>query len=209
MTIKELYKKYEIPPNLQKHQLRVAGVAYLISENWKRKGEVKTDLVTRAGLLHDMGNIVKFEIEPGLKHKYGLENLDYWKEVQERFIDEYGEDALEVTGKICKEIGQEEVYELVKREYELYLKNPQELEKSKEWEVKIFYYADFRVKPEGVVSLEERIDDLVKRYEVEREKLGPVEKVEGQLQKNSTIDIAGIEEKDVQKLFENFLSVKI
>ena len=47
-------------PNLAMHQLRVAGVAMQICESLDTN--IDTNSVVKACLLHDMGNIIKFNL---------------------------------------------------------------------------------------------------------------------------------------------------
>ncbi len=35
MTVKDAYQKYQVPPNLQEHMLRVTGLAKLIANSWQ------------------------------------------------------------------------------------------------------------------------------------------------------------------------------
>ena len=61
MTILEIYEKYKIMPQLQEHQLRVASVAKTICDHLLVP--VHTDHVVSVCLLHDMGNILKFDLQ--------------------------------------------------------------------------------------------------------------------------------------------------
>ena len=62
MKVVEVYKKFGIPPNLQEHMLRVFEVTSYIEKHWK--GEtVDWDLAKKIALLHDLGNVVKFDFD--------------------------------------------------------------------------------------------------------------------------------------------------
>ncbi len=56
-TVQQIYNDYNILPLLQLHQLRVAGVAKLITESITIP--VDAQAVVLACLFHDMGNIIK------------------------------------------------------------------------------------------------------------------------------------------------------
>ena len=68
MTILEIYEKYKIMPQLRTHMLRVAAVGKIVCDAVNEKvkqnrGEfVNTKNVVTACLLHDMGNIIKFDL---------------------------------------------------------------------------------------------------------------------------------------------------
>lgn len=62
-SIHGIYERFRIPGNLQMHMFRVAGVGELISNNWKGLDISKEDIVA-ALLIHDIGNIVKFNMTP-------------------------------------------------------------------------------------------------------------------------------------------------
>jgi hypothetical protein len=76
MKILDIYKDYQIPDNLQLHQLRVAGVAKLTFDNWlSEKPDI--NLITSVCLLHDMGNIIKFDFEKFPQLVEG--DIEHWR----------------------------------------------------------------------------------------------------------------------------------
>lgn len=159
MTIQDLYQKYQIPPNLQLHQLRVAAVASIICNHVK--GPIDTRNVLLTCLLHDMGNIIKFNLalfpeflEP--------EGLIYWKDVQDRFKRKYGLDEHLATKKIVKEIGVPQKVGALINNYGF--SKAFEVYKSDSNELKIATYSDHRVAPFGVVSMKRREEDGRERY---------------------------------------------
>lgn len=159
MTISEVYKKYQIMPNLRLHQFRVAGVAQLICEHLL--SPINTHDVIAACLLHDMGNIIKFDLGR-FPEALEPEGLEYWQGVQNDFFAKYGWDEHLATKKIAEELGvSARVYELIDA---VGFAKTEENFASKDTERKICPYADMRVAPYGVVSLQERCDDLEKRY---------------------------------------------
>lgn len=160
MTISQIYKKYKIMPSLQVHQYRVAQVAMMICENFK--GKIDTDYVVSACLLHDMGNILKFDLSlyPQFLEPEGLE---YWQNIKNEFEDKYGKDETEATLSIAKELDVTLLtIDLIDAIGYSKLRSTVD---SKSYEVKIVSYADTRVTPYGVTSLEERMREGITRFE--------------------------------------------
>jgi hypothetical protein len=177
MNILEIYKKYQIMPQLQEHQLTVAAVADFICEHFTplphppRKGEgirqVDRRDIVAACLLHDMGNIVKFdlsktwELHPGLFVKQ--EDRDFWENVKMEAIKKYGTGSHNVTLKIVSELqASERIRELVDC---VGFDQGVENSATEDFGKKICAYSDMRVMPAGVSSLEERMADLRVRYQ--------------------------------------------
>lgn len=59
-TISQIYDRYQVLPALQLHMLRVAAVAQLICSSHHRA--LPTDHIISCCLLHDIGNILKFDL---------------------------------------------------------------------------------------------------------------------------------------------------
>ncbi len=159
MTIQHIYDQYRLMPNLQIHQYRVAGVAKLVCG--AIPDQVDTNEVIQASLLHDMGNMIKFDLGrfPEFLEPQGLV---YWMKVQKEFKKKYGMDEHQATFAIAREVGvSDRVFELISAVGFDEIKddfNSGDLSKM------ICEYADCRVSPMGVVSLDERLADLEKRY---------------------------------------------
>ncbi len=146
-------------PNLKEHQYRVAAVSKMVCDNLKR--EIDKEGTIAACLFHDMGNIIKFDLErfPEFTKEKGL---DYWLEVQKEYILKYGEDEHGTTFAIAKELNlNESVREIIDNVG--FSKAKDNLD-SNSFEFKIAAYADMRVGPHGILSLRERLDDLKARY---------------------------------------------
>ncbi len=207
VTIQDIYAQYQIMPQLQTHMLRVAGVGKLIAQNWKGSCDVK--VVTKLCLLHDMGNIVKFDLRDGIdRSKFGvIENLKHWQEVQLGCWEKYGKDAHDATIGILHDAGLPQFESYINEEEELYFAEAKdsELDKASVAAI-ILMYADCRVIPSGVVSYRERVNDLKVRY-------GARSKTwydwtfwfENWMQNNVTIDLQSITEDSVAPLFDELL----
>jgi hypothetical protein len=208
MTIAEVYAQYRLMPSLQTHMYRVAGVALEICNNLTSEATAKvhrTEVIT-ACLLHDMGNIIKFDLArfPEFLEPEGLE---YWQQVQNEFFAEYGFDEHRATLTIAQELGVSiEVVQLIKA---IGFTQTQANYENPDLNAKVCEYADDRVTPFGVVSLEERILDLEERYadqypgpdqKARRERFAEyVRKIEHQIFEQVTIQPAEITETSVEK----------
>lgn len=158
MKIIDIYKKYSIPPQLQLHQLRVASVAKVICDNLQIP--VDTSEVLSADLLHDMGNIIKFDLT--LFPEYlEPEGLDYWQNVKNNFINKYGPDEHVATEKIAEEISENKrIHDILKH---IGASRLDAVNSSDDVAYKIANYADDRVSVDGIVPFEELIKERKNR----------------------------------------------
>lgn len=167
MNILEVYKKYQIMPQLMEHQFTVAAVGKLICENFILGTQVDSVNIITACLLHDMGNIVKFDLSQTDKLYPKLlsseREREYWQNVKQEFREKYGSSSHEATKNIVEELGiSPRVKELVVCVgFEQGIQNAATSDFGK----KICAYSDMRVGPLGVVYLEERLADLRVRYQ--------------------------------------------
>lgn len=146
-------------PNLQMHQIRTAAVAWVISESLSI--EVDRDSIVKACLLHDIGNIIKFKIGqiPG---SCDPEGLDYWQKVKYDYILKYGNNEHKASLLIAKELGvTDKVYGLVGCVDSSAVET---ISIGDSFEEKICIYADNRVTPHGIVSIEDRSLEAKERY---------------------------------------------
>lgn len=200
-------------PQLQTHMLRVAGVGKIVAENWAGKCDAK--LVTDLCLLHDMGNVVKFDLSEGaVKTKmFGVPtDLRYWREVQNEYREKFGKDAHVATKGILSQEKLDRFNRYIDEEHALYFAEAKgkELDKASAVAI-ILMYADCRVTPSGVVSYRERIDDLKDRY-------GGVGTLtwydwtfwfEKWMQSKVKIDLQSIKEESVTPLFDELLRYNV
>lgn len=160
MKVKEVYKKYKIPLNLQKHMLRVAALSQIFAENWEN-GKLDSKSITLTCVFHDMANIIKFNFEKPSLFKDEEDKVDYWKKVQKEVIQKYGNNVHLATLTISKEIGlSEKVINFIKN---LEWDNTLKILEEKNFESALTIYCDMRIGPHGIMLLKDRIDDLQKR----------------------------------------------
>ena len=204
MQIKQIYEKYEIMPQLETHMLRVAGVGKLILDGWS--GAIDRDLVMRTLLLHDMGNIVKFDLT---KLILPIENIEHWIEVQQEWWNKYGRDTHGVTVAIARELKQDDVIEVFEQEHGGYSSGDTGQILRQSWPAKMLAYADVRVTPTGVVPMRERIADLQKRYGRELSWYDFLYPLEEQIREQTTLDLNKINEQGVTPFFTELLGYNI
>lgn len=160
MNIIEIYNQYKIMPQLQEHQLKVAGVASLIINNLSLIINKREIII--ACLLHDMGNIIKFDLSQA-KNILNLDlDLNYWQGVKDEYIKQYGSDEHLATIKIGKELNLSgRILDLI---YCVGFGQAEDNLKGGDLAKQICAYADMRVMPKGVVNMDARFADLRVRY---------------------------------------------
>ena len=211
MKISEVYKKYNIPENLQAHMYRVAAVGFLVAGFLEKKIELDVDVIVTELLLHDMGNIIKFDFGPHIK--FSSAETERLKKVRADFIEKYGNEEHEATARIARELrvdirvldllddsGSSKLYEAID---------------SADWYRKICSYSDLRVGPNGIVSVNERFDDIIKRYKGREHTLADMEKtnkkremaliLEEQIQEQTTSLLGSINDAMIAPIIKGFL----
>lgn len=202
MTVTQIYDRYHIPINLQEHMLRVAAVGQLVCESL-RFVEFRQDRVLTVLLLHDMGNILKFKFERvELFAPEDQDRVAEMQKIQQEFREKYGETPDEATLAIMREIGvDEKAVDLCHRSHGERL---EAIVADDDWEEKVCFYADMRVGPFGVLSVEDRFADLVVRYPHNEKRIGVQlslsQKLERQLQARSSHPLSALDDDAVEPL---------
>ena len=146
-------------PNLAMHQLRVAAVAMQICDSFDV--EINKDDIVKACLLHDMGNIIKFNLSH-FPEQNKPEGLEYWQDIKSDYISKYGNDEHKASLEIANELEiSDGILSLID------CVNPDSIEiinNDNSFAKKICIYSDNRVTPHGVVSAEERSLEAKERY---------------------------------------------
>jgi uncharacterized protein YnzC (UPF0291/DUF896 family) len=216
MLIRQVYSIYKIPPNLAEHMLRVAALGQFIATSWKDSVVVDSNLVTKTLLLHDMGNIIKFDFNnyPKLLGKE-KKNINYWKNVQTEFVTKYGNNESVATLKIAQELNTGKNVLTTLRQ----LVSQKKGIKFDSWELKICYYSDWRVSPFGLTSLSKRMNEFLERKKARgiteqevKKYLGIKEycqQLEEQIQQNISVDLKSINEESLQERTNLLLETNI
>lgn len=159
MTIQQVYEKYHIMPQLQLHQLRVAAVATQIVQH--SSAALNLNEIQAACLLHDMGNIIKFQLNlfPEFLNPEGLE---YWQSVKENFILKYGRDENKATLIIAEDINVSGKIQTLLKSFGI--SHSQSNLESNDLDKMICCYSDQRVTPREITSLEARILEGKERF---------------------------------------------
>lgn len=211
MNVKQLYKKYQIMPQLETHMLRVAAVGKIVADNWI--GTCDSLLTTQLCLLHDMGNIVKFDLSDNLdRAKFGnIEKLPYWQGIQKEHIEKFGKSAHDATNAILRDAKLTQFIPLVIEEESLYFAEAKEAELEMATVASIILlYSDCRVTPGGVVSYRERVNDLQSRYGAKTQTWYDwTYWFEGWMQSKVKIDLNSITDQTVEPLFDELLTYTI
>lgn len=153
MNILKIYQKYYLPENLQMHMLRVAACSQLIIHHWN--GPIlEKEAIIRVCLLHDMGNILKIPED--------FSEDENFRKLRKKYFEKYGTNDHALNLEIGKLEGLSE-RELVILDEKRSRKNEETL-KSTSFERKICAYCDQRVAPNGVVGIEERLEEAKIRY---------------------------------------------
>ncbi|MFO0703807.1 MAG: hypothetical protein U0525_03730 [Patescibacteria group bacterium] len=141
---------------------RVAAIGYQIADSFDENIRLDKESLIKVLLLHDMGNILKFNLEATRKLGVSDDEIEAIKITQQEYKLKYGTDDHIATEKIAEEIGvSEEVLKILKNMGSSKLEILTQLEF---WEARIATYADNRVDPHGVVTLAKRWSDIAVRY---------------------------------------------
>lgn len=215
MKASEIYTQYKISPFLQLHQLRVAAVSKMIADHFE--GALDTRALVIAALFHDMGNILKsdFSVFPASCEPEGI---PYWEKVRVDFARRYGPDEHHATIAIAHELH-------LPLQAVQYIEGVgfSKLELTRDtlsYEQKIVEYADCRVAPQGVRSLDERFTEAYGRYlnkpgavesdpERYRAVVEAAHEVERQIFAKTSIKPEDVTEEKIQPLIEELRDFKI
>lgn len=216
MNIGSIYAQYTIPPHLQLHMLRVAGVCKLICDHWTGETLPIHDIIT-VWLTHDLGNILKFDMEmfPEVRKP---EWVKYRQGIKDDFA-QYGDDEHAATKKIASLCGiSDSSMELLKM-FDEY--NDDKLMQSKNSALWICDYADARVATFGITTLHDRIQKITKRNmknhgrteqkakEVAKNRTKTAEMMEEGIFKQCTLTPEDINDRTINPLLEDLRSFDI
>ena len=213
MKIAEIYQKYPVPPNLQEHMLRVCVVTEFIQKHWKGIEKLDWNMIYQAALLHDMGNIVRLDLE---NHPEFLgkeqKNIAFWQEQKKKNIKRFGTDDHKATESILKELSFNK--KLISLIFDMGFANSIKIKNNNNWPVKILYYADSRTLPRGFGTLKERMEEAVSR----RPLLAKIDdfyelvaasfEVEKQVQNKLDIPVSEINNNSI-RINKKFLQIKV
>lgn len=161
-SIESIYDRFEVPSKIRAHCRLVASVASRVCSQVGLDKESST-LVIAASLVHDLGNIIKVDFDSDLaKELYSFQEREQLRITRERIISCYGSHEDLATIAMLNELScDKSVISLLKSSTWVNVLGVLSGDSLPE---KILSYADYRVGPFGIVSLQERLDDLNNRY---------------------------------------------
>ncbi len=146
----ELLKEFHTPENIMRHTRAVNKLCMDLGERLKARGEdINLELLDRASLLHDLDKFMT------LREDYKM----------------HGREAC----RILRERGYSGLAEIVRKHRIFIILRPGEL---KTWEEKLVYYADKRVVHDRVVPVREKMEYLIKAYNIRGRDLEKLRKCE-------------------------------
>ncbi len=148
----ELLKEYNVSGVLLRHIKNVNKISVFLAKKLKEKGiDVDVEALDRASMLHDILKTIEIP-----EHDDKIqEDPEFFKDLREKFKGLKHEKA---ASKLLKDKGYDELGELIEFHGFRGFRNLDT------WERKILNYADSRVSWDQIVSIQERFDELDKRY---------------------------------------------
>ena len=155
----ELFDKYKVPSNIRVHCKKVNQVAVFLAKKMQEKGEkIDIDLVDRLSLLHDLMKAValkKLDKNPLFKCNPTEEEMAMWHKLKQQFRNMH---ETKITSFILKN-DYPEFAKCIENEG-----NSAIFTSKKRIEEQLVHYSDWRVFVDEIIPLQQRIDDLFKRY---------------------------------------------
>lgn len=208
MLLSTVYKNYQIPENLQCHQLAVASIADEITRNWIGPC-INQDSIIYCCLFHDIAKIINFNLSEDQLFTEADKDLSYWRRTRDNFVLRYGQDEKKATLSICAELGlAKEINYLIEN---LEWENIDQIIMNNSVESAICVYSDMRVGPKGIIKIQDRIIERAIRVneQVDTTLLDKARNLEDFLQIYTTINLNGINNSIIQKKTNRFLSSPI
>ena len=183
----------------------MAAVGKYLIDYWQGPAIDESAIVT-ALLVHDLGNLVKFDLTGSTKALDPTLLTNEWREQQTQLRAKYGYHSHQATLQMLQELGlPEKVRQLAAK------MNAADVCQIAEDSLaqQICEYADLRVIPTGVTSLHDRLVDLRHRYshhpgwdnEINfQQNVTCAKQIEDRLQQHTSVDITQIPPEKIQAL---------
>jgi hypothetical protein len=156
--IELIYDTYYVLPGVRTHMMLAASVGHFLCKQLA----IPSERVVAALLLHDIGSVVKFRIDSPLSKEASKEEQEQLLIAQQKIKERFGSKEHGATANILVDLGVDKaVQELINKAQ--YSRAKEIVDESRE--IKICWYADYRVAPSGVVSVDKRAEDILQRYQ--------------------------------------------
>lgn len=192
---------------------RVAQVGLFIYYHWKGT-RLDKDYLLKTCLLHDIGNTVRLDIKnyPQFLSEEDRKKLHYWDKVVKDMVEKYGKDDHEATSKMLKEINVDPT--LIQMINDMSFKNIEKIVSSSNWYPKLLLYSDLRVAPTGIVTLKERVAEVLSRriqYTEEYKKVifDAADALENQIQNEMNTSVSLITNESVKEYEKEIMDFEI
>lgn len=203
MQISEIYSKYKTLPNLQRHMLRVSAVAKIVLDNWTGV-EVNNESILQTCLLHDIAKPITFDMNKQVQYVKNTKELNEIENCNKFLINNYGTKEHPALLKIGIEIGLNHKTLKLLDNLEWYLIN--ELLEKNEIESLIPIYCDMRISPNGIVTIEQRIQDLKNRTGKDiQQQYKDGKNLERFINQNISIDLNKISNQKIEKIADKLI----
>jgi len=152
----QLLSEYRVPSHVVRHSTAAAKVGVFLAERLQNAGhDVNVDLVERACLLHDLMRACDFKLEDFSRFDEPVseQTKAFWRRLKEKY-DGHGHEyaAYDVLKDKWPQLA------LTIRRHK-YVAPVCDGDKPQSWEDKLVYYADKRVMHDGIVPLQQRLDE--------------------------------------------------
>lgn len=208
MTIQQVYEKYSTPKNLQEHMLRVAALSKIICDNWTGV-EINKLEILKACLLHDIAKPINFDNTKHLMYGITTQEIGGITKLQSFINKEYnGDEGVALLG-ITTSLGISDGSINILKSMEW--KHTMRLLSENNIETLIPVYCDRRIGPNGVLSLQQRLDDLKSRAKVDYydDYVKNGEILEQRIQEFVSLDLNSITDGNLNALFSELLNLEI
>ncbi len=217
-NIIDVYSSYQIPKHLQIHMLRVTAFGALVSDRFDPNIVLDKESLVAAMLIHDMGNILKFDINVTRSLGVSEVEINNIEKTKSEYRQKYGNDEHSATYAIALELGvTSNAYHILTNMGSSKIKH---MIGTDNWEVKIATYSDNRIDPRGVTTLTKRWQDVLERYKGRTDhRLGSSDEVEErkkysfdlekQIQSKCNLDLQSIDNSTIASYIERVKGVVI
>jgi|GEM_PF-1257191 len=208
MTISQVYEKFGIPRNLREHMMRVGSLATAILGAWK--GDMpERNRIIQTCLLHDIAKPMSFNLANNTHFKRSPAEHERLLKLREWLVATYGADEHKATVAIAKELGCDSGAIRILEEMEW--ENLGRLLDRNDASAILPIYCDMRVGPSGVLTLAERLENLISRATVtDPEKIAESgRRAEVFIQGFIRRDLGGILHEEIESSLEQWMDAEI